>query len=372
MEHSKLAAAEMPSPDNLTLEDYLFYTFCTLGLVTFSGCMSGLNVGMMALDPVTLKLKAQDGTPQEQRMAARLLPIISQHHWLLVSILLGNAAASETLPIVLSQVFSEVTSILISVTLILFCSEIFPQALLTGPNQLKIASRMTIIVKLVMVLFFPISFPLSKLLDKCLGKHTKESTLSMDDLKKFLELKRLQERPELPESLTYDELQIISGVADIGGEQVRDYVVPLSRVFSLSDQAVLDANCLKNICNRNFRRIPVYKGSEPSALYYAIETNCLVGVKPSCKSISQIECKKIKPLTIYSTDTLAELVVKFQVNNSKLGLCYETSSSALPRCLGVITLRDVIKVMLRMRCAKPTTQMKLPMLNYEVELIEKR
>jgi metal transporter CNNM len=104
---------------------------------------------MMSLDQVTLKLKAQEGSPQERRMAARLLPVVSQHHWLLVSILLGNAVASETLPYVLSLMFSEVTSVVISVTFILFCSEIIPQALLTGPNQLKIASRMIILVKLV-------------------------------------------------------------------------------------------------------------------------------------------------------------------------------------------------------------------------------
>mmetsp|Transcript_26001 Transcript_26001/g.46011 ORF Transcript_26001/g.46011 Transcript_26001/m.46011 type:complete len:388 (-) Transcript_26001:28-1191(-) len=373
-----------PATEDLTTEDLFLYSLIVTGLVLFSGCMSGLNVGMMSLDQVGLRLKAQDGSPQERKMASRLLPVVSQHHWLLVSILLGNAAASETLPIVLSQVFSEVVSVLLSVTLILICSEIIPQALLTGPNQLKIASRMTILVKIVMVLFFPISFPLSKLLDMCLGKHNKQSSLSVEDLKMFLELKRHERRPEVPNCLSCNELNFISGVTDIGSRPVKDFVIPLNRVFALSDQAQLNRECLKQIGEKSYKRIPIFKGEDPSALYTVLNTSCLVGLKPSFKSVKEAEVERIRPLTFYADDLMSDLLVKFHKSSCKIGFVYESPlyilkepdspsrAESVPKCLGLITLRDVLKSLLKKQRARSDIEFKLPAAKTEVELIVQR
>jgi metal transporter CNNM len=62
--------------------------------------------------------------------------VIDHHHWMLVTLLLSNAAALETLPIFLDNLVSPFASVLISVTLVLAFGEIIPQALCTGPRQI--------------------------------------------------------------------------------------------------------------------------------------------------------------------------------------------------------------------------------------------
>jgi metal transporter CNNM len=66
------------------------------------------------------------GDPDVKRMTERIFPVIDQHHWMLVTLLLCNAAAMETLPIFLDRIFSPAIAVLISVTLILMFGEIIP------------------------------------------------------------------------------------------------------------------------------------------------------------------------------------------------------------------------------------------------------
>lgn len=88
---------------------------------------------------------------------------------MLVTLLLCNAAAMETLPIFLDRIFSPLVAVLISITLILMFGEIIPQALCTGPKQIQIAYRMCPIVSVLMWLTWIVSYPIAKFLDWLLG-----------------------------------------------------------------------------------------------------------------------------------------------------------------------------------------------------------
>jgi metal transporter CNNM len=81
-----------------------------------------------------MTIKARSGTPSEQKYAAKVLPVISQHHLLLVTLMLWNACATEALPIFLNKLVPEYVAIIVSVTLVLFVGEIIP-SILTGPNH---------------------------------------------------------------------------------------------------------------------------------------------------------------------------------------------------------------------------------------------
>ena len=104
--------------------------------------MSGLTVGYLSIDDLSLELKAQSGTEEEKNQAKIILPILSNRHWLLVTLLLMNSCAMEALPIFLDKIVSEFMAILISVTLVLVFGEVVPQDYCTGPEQLKIASKL--------------------------------------------------------------------------------------------------------------------------------------------------------------------------------------------------------------------------------------
>ena len=67
-------------------------------------------------------------TPTERRNADRILPIISRHHLLLVTLLFVNCIVNEALPIFLDRLVSEYAAIALSVSLVLIVGEILPQA----------------------------------------------------------------------------------------------------------------------------------------------------------------------------------------------------------------------------------------------------
>ena len=93
----------------------------------------------------------------------------------------------EALPIFLDSLVPSYLAIIISVTAVLFFGEIIPQAVCTGPNQIKIAACISPVTLGLMYLSFPISYPISLLLDILLGKHSKSRFLNTD-LKALVEL----------------------------------------------------------------------------------------------------------------------------------------------------------------------------------------
>ena len=134
-----------------------------------AGLASGLTQGLLSLDLMEMKIKSRSGTPNEKFYASKVIPVISRHHFLLVTLMLWNASATEALPVFLSCVVPEYLAIIISVTMILFVGEIIPTAILTGPKQLQIAAYLVPLVYLVNVIFFPVAYPISLVLDWVLG-----------------------------------------------------------------------------------------------------------------------------------------------------------------------------------------------------------
>ncbi len=85
--------------------------------------MSGLTMGLLSLDLMTLKILKDGGTTREQRYASRILPIVKRHHLLLVTLLLANAAAVEAMPIFLDRVSDPIIAISVSVSAVLIFGE---------------------------------------------------------------------------------------------------------------------------------------------------------------------------------------------------------------------------------------------------------
>jgi ankyrin repeat/SOCS box protein 13/metal transporter CNNM len=85
--------------------------------------MSGLTMGLLSLDSMSLKVLRDGGTPSEKKHARKILPLIQRHHLLLVTLLLGNAAAVEAMPIFLDRISDPLIAILVSVSAVLIFGE---------------------------------------------------------------------------------------------------------------------------------------------------------------------------------------------------------------------------------------------------------
>lgn len=338
----------------LDSDDIILYSLATLGLVFFGGCMSGLNVGMLTLDEFELEQIVSSGTEQEKRYAKKIIPLVSKHHWLLVSILLGNAIAAETLPICLSQMMHESLAIIFSVIFVLVCGEIIPQAFLTGPSQLKIAAFFVPLVKLVMILTLPVSYPMAKVLDLVLGEN--EVAGQNLDLKQMVMAHQVVSKKSgiYKKEISNEQYKIIHGALDIHKHMVSSCTLPMADVFALSYNTILTDKVLNDVRSSGFSRIPVYYGNDPSSASAILLSKRLIGFNThEFLSIESGNLDLRKPLFVYPDENLLELLNKFQAGHVHMafvckklkGLDRDLAPTRL-HCIGIITLEDVIEKLL--------------------------
>jgi len=162
-------------------------------LVIFAGLCSGLTVGYLSIDTLQLEVKCKTGTPSEQRQAKKILPILSQQHKLLATLLVSNAFAMEALPIFLHALVPAYMAIIISCVFVIIFGEILPQAYCTGPSQLAIAEMLSPVVRLLMFLLSLITIPIAKLLDYLLGSNH-SNRFKKEELKTLIELHEINKQ----------------------------------------------------------------------------------------------------------------------------------------------------------------------------------
>ena len=85
--------------------------------------MSGLTMGLLSLDKMSLEVLKRGGKPKQKKYAKRILLIVKRHHLLLVTLLLANALAVEAMPVFLSKITNEIVAIIVSVTAVLLFGE---------------------------------------------------------------------------------------------------------------------------------------------------------------------------------------------------------------------------------------------------------
>lgn len=127
--------------------------------------MSGLTVGYLSIDRLELEMRLTNGTPKEKQQAEAVLPVLEDHHYLLVTLLLANALCMEALPIYLDEIVPSAYAILLSVIAVLFFGEVIPQAICTGPNQIAIGAFLAPFIQLLKIVLGVIAYPIAKILD---------------------------------------------------------------------------------------------------------------------------------------------------------------------------------------------------------------
>lgn len=94
--------------------------------VLVAAICSGLNIGLLSIEPLRLETIEKCGEPSERRAALKVRRLMQDRHLLLCSLLLFNALCMEVLPIVLDQLVGENLAVLLSVTALVLFGEIIP------------------------------------------------------------------------------------------------------------------------------------------------------------------------------------------------------------------------------------------------------
>ncbi|KAG7533976.1 CBS domain [Arabidopsis thaliana x Arabidopsis arenosa] len=266
-----MAADDVPCCETM----FWVYLLVCVALVAFAGLMSGLTLGLMSLSLVELEVMIKAGEPHERKNAEKILPLVKNQHLLLCTLLIGNALAMEALPIFVDSLLPAWGAILISVTLILAFGEIIPQAICSRYG-LSIGAKLSVLVRLIIIVFFPLSYPISKLLDLLLGK--RHSTLLGRAELKSLVYMHGNEAGKGGE-LTHDETTIISGALDMSQKSAKDAMTPVSQIFSLDINSKLDEKTMGLIASEGHSGIPIYSVN-PSVIIGFILVKNLIKARP--------------------------------------------------------------------------------------------
>lgn len=219
-----------------------------LVLIGVAAICSGLNVALMALDPNDLRRKAK----LEDKAAKRVLPLRRNAHLTLSAILLTNVAAVSATSLVLESIFFGLIAGVLATLLTVIFGEIFPQAYFLR-NALAFCARFSPLLKLMIVLTYPVSKPLQLLLDRLFRGETARLQ-SRHELGLMISEHIGSEQSELDD----DEVEIIRGALQLSEKRVRDIVTPIEKVYWLEPQTIIDGQKIEEIKAGGRSRIPVF------------------------------------------------------------------------------------------------------------------
>jgi metal transporter CNNM len=339
--------------------DGKFYVYAgtSLALVLLGGLMSGLTVGLFSIDPLRLQLIINDqgSSDVDRERAKSLAPLLSDHHKLLVTLLLANATAMETLPLMLDKIVPSYIAILLSVTFVLLFGEIIPQALCTK-DPLGIGARFAGIVKVLMYTLYIIVWPIAWLLDRVLGDEGHHFLYTRSELYTLVGLHADAKGGDL----MVDETNVIQGALDMRYKTAADSMTEIESVYMVHEDTVLTANKLAEIMGTGHSRIPVYASSRHD-IRGILLVKRLIALDPNAhrvvKEISYRPCV-IAPKTM----PLYLLINIFQKGHSHMAIvvpdaeCVRVVRDALAsgqpipkhvEVLGVVTLEDLVEELIQ-------------------------
>uniref|UniRef100_F7HCJ5 Metal transporter n=1 Tax=Macaca mulatta TaxID=9544 RepID=F7HCJ5_MACMU len=314
-------------------------------LLVLSGIFSGLNLGLMALDPMELRIVQNCGTEKERRYARKIEPIRRKGNYLLCSLLLGNVLVNTSLTILLDNLIGSGLMAVASSTIgIVIFGEILPQALCSR-HGLAVGANTIILTKFFMLLTFPLSFPISKLLDFFLGQEIR----TVYNREKLMEMLKVTEPYN---DLVKEELNMIQGALELRTKTVEDIMTQLQDCFMIRSDAILDFNTMSEIMESGYTRIPVFE-DEQSNIVDILYVKDLAFVDPDdCTPLKTITRFYNHPVHFVFHDTkLDAMLEEFKKGKSHLAIVQKVNNEGegdpFYEVLGLVTLEDVIEEIIR-------------------------
>ncbi|KAM6178885.1 metal transporter CNNM4 [Rhynchocyon petersi] len=314
-------------------------------LLVLSGMFSGLNLGLMALDPMELRIVQNCGTEKEKRYARKIEPIRRKGNYLLCSLLLGNVLVNTSLTILLDGLIgSGLMAVASSTVGIVIFGEIVPQALCSR-HGLAVGANTISLTKFFMLLTFPLSFPISKLLDFILGQEIG----TVYNREKLMEMLKVTEPYN---DLVKEELNMIQGALELRTKTVEDIMTQLQDCFMIRSDAILDFNTMSEIMESGYTRIPVFE-DEQSNIVDILYVKDLAFVDPDdCTPLKTITRFYNHPVHFVFHDTkLDAMLEEFKKGKSHLAIVQKVNNEGegdpFYEVLGLVTLEDVIEEIIK-------------------------
>ena len=323
-----------------TLPTWLQIVFIVI-LMCLSGLFSGLNLGLMALDPTELKIVMNCGNTSEQGYAKVIEPIRRHGNYLLCTLLLGNVLVNTSFTVLLDGIIGDgIAAVLGSTAGIVIFGEIIPQSLCSR-HGLAVGARTIWITRFFMLVTFPISFPISRLLDWILG----------DEIGTVYNRKQLQEMLKVTaefNDLEGDEMNIISGVLNYKSKTVEEVMTKLEDCYLLDLSSVLDFRTIASIMQSGHSRIPVYDGERHNIVGLLLVKDLAFIDTDDCTPLrTVIKFYNHQVQRVYDDVHLDAMLEEFKKGHSHLAVVQrvnsEGSGDPFYEAIGIVTLEDILE-----------------------------
>lgn len=306
-----------------------------------SGLFSGLNLGLMSLDPNELKIVERSGTSRQKKYAKKIMPVRRHGNFLLCTLLLGNTLVNASFTILLDGLTGGIVAVIGSTMAIVLMGEIVPQSICSRYG-LAVGAYTIWLTKLFMVITFPLSFPVSKLLDCILGKELG----NVYNKQQLIEMLKLQNEYN---DLEQDEVGIISGALKYRSKTVQEVMTPLEDCFLLDEEAVLDFQTMSAIIKSGYSRIPIYS-SERANIVALLFVKDLAFVDPDdcIPLLSVIKFYNHPVHKVFFDTTLDKMLEEFKQGTTHLAVVLKINDGGgtgdpFYECIGIVTLEDIIE-----------------------------
>lgn len=246
---------------NLLLTNTSFITSVIL-LIVLLGCSALISGAEVALFSLT-KSNVDEGMENNSGAMQIIAKLLERPKKLLATILVANNFINIAIVLLFAFIgetlFSSITHALlrflvevVSATfLILLFGEIIPK-IYASRNSVKFSSFMARPLKVLDVIFSPISLPMRFVtlnIQKKFGKQS--SNLSVDQLSQALELTN-------HENTTQEEQKLLQGIVSFGNTDTKQVMRPRMDLFALNIDTPFET-IIRDIVDNGYSRIPVYE-----------------------------------------------------------------------------------------------------------------
>jgi len=299
-------------------------------LLLLSALFSGMNLGLMSLDPHELERKIALGDAR----AAKIFPIRRRGNLLLVTLLMGNVAVISALSIFLDSIAHGLVAGIATTLLVTIFGEITPQAFFSR-YALTIGSKLIWLVQLFIVILWPICAPLAWVLDRVLGDEL-PTIYSKRELLKIIE----EHQRSVHSEVDTDEQRIVKGALTYSEKIVSDVMTPRSVMVTIEKHEVVTPELAKQLQAKGQSRIPVYE-SRLDNIVGMLYLHDLIGEKLGTKTAGQIASKTVN--FIHKDDSLDDALNEFLKTHHHLYIVVNNFAEVE----GVLSIEDVLEAIIR-------------------------
>ncbi|KAH9589048.1 CNNM protein [Trypanosoma melophagium] len=245
-----------------------------IGVFLFlSAVFAGLTIGIMCMDTLTIDIIANSGPEPDRTYASQILPLRRQGHQTLCTLVLSNMlmnvlVVQETSKIIdiindlestglVQQAMDQneaLAGFIVSTVIIIIFTEILPMSICKSKYSLRIAAAGCILVRIAMVLVYPVAMPLGKLLD-CFVPHDAGQIYDRNELRKLMALHC--EAHGDRSCLVNTELQLLIAAMDFHEKKVRDIMTPIEEAITIGANEVITSKVIERVWESGCSRIPV-------------------------------------------------------------------------------------------------------------------